>query len=362
MTKMAVIGAAVMGALVSIGCRDQSQTVNGVGACNPANSGHDCIHLNGDGVHAARTMPWSASGLRGDRRVPWQLLGFSNAGGRVVANGWYPAIGRVDAEVTRAVFGREDVELRAVLAPETALRVEVAGPRGDVRSIEGAALADLVLTVAVPAPGGRGAHAYDLRFTPAGTFAGSSERFEPLRRYSVEFRSSGRGQGAWTSYCEQPDGEAMSATLLPGAQWSPDDGARTDGDHLVTLTCETGAVAQCALWGYVPWEHAVAPGSAEVQALAAHHQACIHMKRGAYCGTDESFTRAGTAIEVSDPFGIQGTSVGEVEAFWTPEGAACVSRARDPEAGFEGCPEPLPACPPSPGPGIHLVSGVVSPL
>lgn len=360
MMKMVAASVAVLAAVVSMGCRDQAQSRNGVGACNPANSGHDCIHLNGDGVHIADTMPRSVSGLRAGRSSPWQLLGFESGGGRVIANGWYDGIGPVDAEVTAATLRGEKLEIRAVAAPGTAVHIDVADSHGAVRALDGAELGDLVLTVRVPAPSADSTVEYDLRITPAGTLAGSSPRFQPLAGYAVEYRARQARErpGAWTSYCTAPGGEAMSATLFPGAQWSPDDGTRRDGDHLVTLTCESGAVAQCALWGYAPWERAVRPGTLEVEALSDYHQACLHMKRGAYCGTEASFTRPGTAIEVSDPFGIQRTSVSEVEAIWTADGAACLSSPRDPDAGFEGCPEPLPACPPSPAAGKYLVSGL----
>lgn len=348
---------AVMGALALIGCKDQAQTRNGVGACNAANSGHDCIHLNGDGVHVARTMPLSAAGIRGERRLPWQLLGFETAGGRVIANGWYDGMGPADAEITHATLAGERVQLRAVESPDTHVRADVAGANGPIRSVSGEALSDLVLTLAVPAPSGDATTPFDIRIRPSGALAGSS-----LGAYAVEFRersgAGGRsGNGQWTSYCAGPDGAPVSATVMPGVQWTPDDATRRDGDHLVALTCESGAVAQCALWGYSPWAFAMRPGG-DMESLADYHQACVHMKRGAYCGTNASYTEAGTPIEVADPFGIQRTSVERVEAVWDADGAVCLSTPRDADTAFAGCPDPLPACPDSPAAGPHLVSGL----
>lgn len=130
------------------------------------------------------------------------------------------------------------------------------------------------------------------------------------------------------------DGLAM---LAPGA-WS----AR--GDHVagpgVTLACEHGAIAKCALWGYAPW----VVGDAE-------HAACTRMVRADYCGDGSSWTRDGTLVDVTDVDGVQQLAGGMAfEAGWDEAGAVCVRASRYQIVGASGetllppCWAALPRC------------------
>jgi hypothetical protein len=110
------------------------------------------------------------------------------------------------------------------------------------------------------------------------------------------------------------DGLAM---LAPGSWSARGDHAATAG---VTIACEHGAIAKCALWGYAPWN----VGDAE-------HVACTRMVRADYCGDGTSWTRDGTPIDVTDVDGIQTLAGGpgmSFEAGWTEHGAACVRTTR----------------------------------
>lgn len=128
--------------------------------------------------------------------------------------------------------------------------------------------------------------------------------------------------------------------FLPGI-WD-ERGARRDGGNLVTYSCESGAIAKCARWGYAPWK-----------AGTAVHQACTRMVRADYCGTGVSYTRNGTAIDMFDAQHIQepANEAGFLfEAGWNENGAACASRTRfdarnaNGDAVMPSCWKNLPAC------------------
>ncbi len=94
------------------------------------------------------------------------------------------------------------------------------------------------------------------------------------------------------------------------------------------LTCTSGAQGKCILWGYNPWKPG--PGGAD---LAPYYQACMHMVRGDYDGSEAAHTKNGTTIDPYDDLGVQkpdskADAAFAFEAGWAPEGAVCVARTR----------------------------------
>ena len=101
-------------------------------------------------------------------------------------------------------------------------------------------------------------------------------------------------------YLQGAGGEPQRSVFYQGAQWNPMDGSRQDGPGRVTMTCESGSVARCMRWGYRPWATATASAQSGLVSLVDHHQACIHMKRAAYCGDSRTQTMDGTSLYIQD--------------------------------------------------------------
>jgi hypothetical protein len=107
----------------------------------------------------------------------------------------------------------------------------------------------------------------------------------------------------------------VPAVALEGA-WNPFFDLTTGGAQIasgpdrVTFACTNAVLGECAMNGYRPWQPprwARSPVSGNVEWMdpRALHQACTRMLRADYCGTGESFTIAGTQLDVGDRFGKQ---------------------------------------------------------
>jgi hypothetical protein len=128
--------------------------------------------------------------------------------------------------------------------------------------------------------------------------------------------------GNWSAACE-PDayGERLGFPVALPEGHPGREGA-------ITITCASGAVGKCSLFGYKPW--AKGPKGEDLVAL---HAACVRMVRADYCGDGVAHTKNGTPIDIYDDFGIQKSESGADPAFafeagWTPQGAACVAHTR----------------------------------
>jgi hypothetical protein len=370
MNRHAVYG--MMALWIMAGCGDAplgdtGKRIQAVGACNPANSGHDCIHLNGAGVYIAATSPASDFGLRYGR-FQWLLTGFTNTSTAVLANGWYEAPDapvQQDGQVTGAQYLGQSYTVRALSVTGTAVTVSLADGAGQVFPVQGAALADLTLQLRVSDPSSTGNLQFVVRFSAPQTLPGY---VEDLTGYSLLYRKDpagdGIGTGSWSSQCLDPQGLTMPSIFSQGAHWDPASAARTTGSERVTVSCQSGAIATCMLWGYRPWATAERQDNGQAESLADYHQACIHMKRAAYCGDAASYTTPGIDILMADPFD-PASSVGEMpqlEAYWSTNGALCLNQPRYPSAQFQGCPAALPPCPADPPAGWKLASGMPQPL
>jgi hypothetical protein len=157
--------------------------------------------------------------------------------------------------------------------------------------------------------------------------------------YELEYRDA--DSRAWKPFCA-PDAEGGRWAIPLAGYYDTRNAAHADPAR-ITFACTRGVMAKCYRWGYYPWqgpEHAAA------------HQACIRMAMADYCGDGRSWTRDGTLIQRWDALTppVQpyvGIAKGmRFEAAWTPQGAACLARARWVEKGFgrDACAASVPAC------------------
>jgi hypothetical protein len=365
MKRHAVSG--IMALWIVAGCGDAfpgdtGKRIQAVGACNAANSGHDCIHLNGAGVYIADTSPASNFGLRYGR-FQWLLTGFTNTSTAVLANGWYEAPDApvpADGQVTGARYLGQPHMVRSLSVTGTAVTVLLEDSAGQVFAVEGPALGNLTLQLRVPNPSFTGDFRFVVRFAASQPLSGY---VEDLTGYSLLYRrdpaGDGSGTGSWASHCQDSQGQTMPSIFSQGSHWHPASAARTLGSERVAVSCQSGAIATCMLWGYRPWATAERQDNGQPESLADYHQACIHMKRAAYCGDEVSYTTKGIDILMADPFDPSSAmgAIDQIEAYWSPSGALCLTQPRHPSAQFQGCPAALPPCSAEPPSGWKLVSG-----
>lgn len=346
--------------LISGGCDGVSTSTDTTSFAQSA-SGYP-TRPNGTGIHVGSTYPESQFGLT-TLSTNWFLTGFSpRPDGSLWATGWY-SLGAVplaaDAQVQSATYEGGRFQVQAIHTAGSSLSIELRDNANNLRTLRHAQLVGLVLWLDVPDPTGLTSSSYALRIASAENLESQAEQ---LYGYRIDYNVGGLLRGSWSSFCKGPHGESQRSVFYQGAQWNPLNGARTDGANLLTMTCETGAVATCMKWGYTPWDNAQA-GSGMTDPRLDLHQACLHMKRASYCGDSHANTVDGTPIIVSDGFNppINSGPLDFLEALWTPTGAACVSNRRHPEIPFIGCPLPLPPCPKSPRGDYLLASGLPAP-
>lgn len=314
---------------------------------------------NGTGVHVGSTQPESWFGLA-QTSATWFTNGFSqHADGSYWATGWYSidlTLLPAEARIVSAELSGEILQVQGIRTAGTRLSIDLRDARGQLTTLQHADLAGLTLLLRVPDPTGLLTTPYSLRF---GSAASLDSQLGDVDGYQVEVRPASVIGASWSSYCKGPDGSSQRAVFYQGSQWDPLSGARSDGANLVTLTCESGSVARCMSWGYRPWTSGRLASGADAS-LRDYHQACVHMKRAAYCGSSKANTIDGTKIIVNDPFSppVNSGPTDVLEALWTDSGATCVSNRRRPEIPFLGCPLPLPTCPSSPSGGYLLSSSL----
>jgi hypothetical protein len=147
----------------------------------------------------------------------------------------------------------------------------------------------------------------------------------------------GAERGGLVAYDVAVGGTPVCATDEHGAfvtgSWD-ERGALRPG-QAVTFACDSGVIAKCARWGYVP-----------ERVGSELHETCTRLARADYCGDGESHTLDGTLINVYDRLQIQQSDPSSklsFEAAWGPSGAACVNEPRYRLQDAVGAPV-LPAC------------------
>ncbi len=149
-------------------------------------------------------------------------------------------------------------------------------------------------------------------------------------RYQVEYREDDLN---WYPICKDVNGP-RAAIALNGI-WDHRQGVPGGGAHLVdatkfTFACEgIGAIGKCVGIGYEPWRM-----EAGVD-LWNHHQACVRLLRGDYCGDGSAYTQNGNRVNLFDNLGIQDdTEDWFIEAEWDQAGARCFYPANRSRAGI----------------------------
>jgi hypothetical protein len=129
--------------------------------------------------------------------------------------------------------------------------------------------------------------------------------------------------------CPMDDDTGDFAAVL----FSDLDVDRSTGTHFeraetIYFACAAAAVGKAAVWGYSPWS-----------TDATTHQVASRAVRADYCGNGQSYTEAGTALQLRDVFGINDfADPGQKnEAFWGERGALCVDIPRYVEPGQIDC-------------------------
>jgi hypothetical protein len=162
---------------------------------------------------------------------------------------------------------------------------------------------------------------------------------------------------SWEDPCIPTRRIPMPRALVVEGVWD-EQGAHREARGKFTLACENGAIAKCIKWGYKPWV------TKDGHSLKGLHQACTRMVRADYCGNGRSHTQENTPIDVYDDLAVLTRAAqatpgwaperASFEAAWSPEGAWCISHARDGqklEMILEECPALFEADAKSPGGG-----------
>lgn len=106
----------------------------------------------------------------------------------------------------------------------------------------------------------------------------------------------------------------------------------TGGASRGSLSCMSGVMAKCLLWGFVPWK------SVKGKSLEPLHRACVRGARAHYLGNQNtSYTCRKKIIGISDRLGIQkkGRKPLQFESLWSEDGLECLARPRYPACADE---------------------------
>jgi hypothetical protein len=141
--------------------------------------------------------------------------------------------------------------------------------------------------------------------------------------YRVDYRDEDR-DWAWFSVCHDATGPRPAVPLngiWDHRQGVSGGGAHWDDPSKFTFAClDNGALAKCVGMGYKPW------GTVNGVSLSAHHQACVRLIRGDFCGDGTPYTTDGTLVNLYDGFGLQvDTDAWSMEAEWDQDGARCLN-------------------------------------
>lgn len=126
------------------------------------------------------------------------------------------------------------------------------------------------------------------------------------------------GSGGTPTYVCDPDLQGdYSAIPVKDITVDHATGDITTRARTLYLACVSGAVGKARAWGYTAnW--------------LANFTAAVRMVRADYCYDGNSWTTAGTAVQVDDIWDINGFHFNQyaTEAVWTATGLACLSQPR----------------------------------
>jgi hypothetical protein len=305
---------------------------------------------NGRGIHIARTDPESEYGIHNsDGSFKFWLTHFESSSGGVQAAGWFidgtgTAVKVLSSAITASYQGHPAALLN-LTSSGSELVATVRDTSGIVFTLVGKENVGLELNFALQNPDRRIAHDFRISvdsIDPISSVTGD------VAAYTLRYADRSLGDKP-RELCQNALSGPESNVFFGGASWHPIHSGRTDDPGHLTVTCQSGAVAVCMGWGYRPWAKAYNSLTANDESLRETHQACIQMKRAAYCGGAQAFTLEGTKIDIKDSFqpSFNSSFSGDIEAVWGPNGATCVSKPRHDPATYFGsaCGQSLPQCP-----------------
>lgn len=296
----------------------------GLTSPDPCSSGSCDPLTNGEGVYFGklsdtRSKDYCLPGLcpeafiHGGRAMT--LLGRSRAGkpGQGAGEGHI-----AERQVFVSVNGGDDFAVTRIASPDGALAITYTKPDGQESTVTGADLAHVAIKLRDHSAGS-GDSGASTQLTlelvaPAGSYP----------KYSVTYDQS-PGNPNPTRLCA---GEPVS--FLPGKRIEFRSAQVTPAD-VVTMSCESGAIAKCMNAGYTQWG---AAGKASPPQIDEAFGACLQAVRAAYFvaqGDDRSYTVEGTKIYLRDGYGVQAGNVDRPEALWSSGGATCITEWRHPE-------------------------------
>lgn len=351
------LGLAGLFALLGAGCAPespgsegtQSVTQNGK-VCTTRGCG-TTDEPNGRGIHIGRTDPQSEYGIHNsDGSFKWWLTHFESSGGKVQAAGWFidgsgTAVKVLSSTIAASYLGKP-AALLDMTSQGSQLVVTLRDTAGIVFTLTDKEAVGLELDFSLANPDRRLAHDFQLTIDSAAELKSLTG---DVFGYTVRYADRTLGDKP-RELCQNAVTGPEPNLFFGGASWHPISAERIDAKEHLTITCgNTGAVAVCMGWGYRPWASAFNGISGADESLRDTHQACIQMKRAAYCGGAEAFTLEGTKILIQDIYepAFNDSRSPDLEAVWTPKGAKCVSHPRhDPATYFaSACGQTLPQCP-----------------
>lgn len=352
-STMRVLGLAGLLALTGSGC---GETPADPGTASVDQNGKNCPirgctgdDPNGRGIHIARTSPQSQYGIHNSTgSFKFWLTHFENTGGKIFAVGWYiDGLGnavQAKSDVISASYKGSSADLLAIDTDGSLLILTLRDSGGNVIQLKDQEVVGVAFNFALATLDRRQQHDFRLNFDAADPLKSAAG---DLFGYSISFEDRSLGD-APKPLCQNALTGAEPNVFIDNAAWHPITSDRTDSKSFTTITCPSGAVAVCPSWGYRPWATAFNTLTGVDEPMADAHQACIQMKRAAYCGGAEAFTVEGTKIMIMDTFdpSFNRDSSPVTEAVWSPKGALCVSNPRhDPATYFaSACGASLPQC------------------
>jgi hypothetical protein len=141
--------------------------------------------------------------------------------------------------------------------------------------------------------------------------------------WSYHLEAKNPTSGLWVNACP-----GTADAIAYAGRWDERDGVAGAGGWIADATkfsfaCRGASVAKCIEFGYAPWK------TVGGVLLRNHHQACVRMLRGDYCGDGHPWTETGTTINFYDALAIQvDAAAWKADAEWTAAGARCIDKAR----------------------------------
>jgi hypothetical protein len=140
-------------------------------------------------------------------------------------------------------------------------------------------------------------------------------------RYTFIATATSQGVSDTKVYtCPKDDDTGEFAVVIFGdLDVDPEKGTHFERPKTMYFGCAAAAVGKSAVWGYSPWA-----------TDDETHQTASRAVRADYCGDGVTYTQSGTALQLSDVFGINSFSNpnADTEAMWGPGGAICIKVPR----------------------------------